>query len=163
VRLLDWWWRAANDLILKYEVEEGHVAEAVRRANTLPRAGALEALRRCVDQGIPVLIISAGFSHVIREFVRLHDPDLAASPLLEIHANHMVRSALSVTVHVAVACAEEPPSARAPCPAPAPQAAAAGLSALTAGAPAPAGRSSTGRGGCARSGIRSSSSPPRTR
>jgi len=88
--LLDWWWDAAHTVMLQHGIEEAHVALAVKRANTLPRDGALEVMRKCVDKGIPVLVVSAGFSQVIKEFVRLHDPALAASPLLEIHANHMV-------------------------------------------------------------------------
>ncbi|KAJ1480091.1 pyrimidine 5'-nucleotidase-domain-containing protein [Baffinella frigidus] len=88
--LFDDWWREANNLILRHGIEEAHVALAVQRANTLPRDGALELMRKCVERDIPVLIVSAGFTQVITEFVRQHDPALAASPLLSIHANHMV-------------------------------------------------------------------------
>eukprot|EP00287_Rhodomonas_sp_CCMP768_P006265 CAMPEP_0196724494 /NCGR_PEP_ID=MMETSP1091-20130531/6318_1 /TAXON_ID=302021 /ORGANISM="Rhodomonas sp., Strain CCMP768" /LENGTH=179 /DNA_ID=CAMNT_0042066617 /DNA_START=1 /DNA_END=540 /DNA_ORIENTATION=+ len=65
------------------------IQEAVRRANTVPRPGALELLQRCVDCKIPVLIVSAGLQPVIEEFVRQHNETLLKSPLLAIHANTM--------------------------------------------------------------------------
>ena len=89
IALAEWWWTSANDMMLKHNLTQDHVREAVQNANTSPRPGAMALLTACISQGIPVAIVSAGLSCVIEEFVRKHDASgsLLSSPLFSIHAN----------------------------------------------------------------------------
>ena len=48
------------------------IPRLVRDARMVPRAGALELLKALETAGIPVLIVSAGLSDVIEEFLRQH-------------------------------------------------------------------------------------------
>ena len=86
-----WWWTSANEMMLKHKLTRQLVVEAVKKANTLPRPGAIELLETCVRDGVPVVIVSAGLNCVIEEFLRVHDKsgNLLQSPLLSIHANQM--------------------------------------------------------------------------
>ena len=86
-----WWWTSANEMMLKHKLTRQLVVEAVQKANTLPRPGAIELLETCVREGVPVVIVSAGLNCVIEEFLRVHDKsgNLLQSPLLSIHANQM--------------------------------------------------------------------------
>merc|ERR1719183_1175921 len=49
------------------------IPRLVREAKMVPRPGALELLKRLEDLQVPVLIVSAGLSEVIEEFLRQHD------------------------------------------------------------------------------------------
>ncbi len=81
--LLDWaanpdidgveWWDRAHSLMVRYGVPKRQlIPRLVREAKMTPRPGALEMLRRLEELGIPVLIVSAGLSDVIEEFLRQH-------------------------------------------------------------------------------------------
>lgn len=89
--LTQWWWTSANEMMLKHRLTRQLVVEAVQKANTLPRPGAIELLKTCIGEGVPVVIVSAGLNCVIEEFLRVHDESgsLLQSPLLSIHANRM--------------------------------------------------------------------------
>ena len=48
------------------------IPRLVREARMVPRPGALELLKRLAELKVPVLIVSAGVSDVIEEFLRQH-------------------------------------------------------------------------------------------
>jgi len=81
--LLDWsanpeidgieWWDRAHALMVHYGAPKRQlIPRIVREARMVPRPGALELLKRLEELGIPVLIVSAGLSDVIEEFLRQH-------------------------------------------------------------------------------------------
>jgi len=81
--LLDWaanpdidgveWWDRAHSLMVKYGVPKRQlIPRLVREGKMTPRPGALELLRRLQELDIPVLIVSAGLSDVIEEWLRQH-------------------------------------------------------------------------------------------
>jgi len=81
--LLDWttnanidgvpWWDAAHELMVKHRTPpRALIPRLVRDARMVPRPGALELLKALETAGIPVLIVSAGLSDVIEEFLRQH-------------------------------------------------------------------------------------------
>ena len=82
--LLDWennpdidgveWWDEAHGLCTKHGMPPRHlIPRMVREAEMVFRPGALKLLRRLAALEIPVLIVSAGLSDVIEEFLRQHD------------------------------------------------------------------------------------------
>jgi 5'-nucleotidase len=82
--LLDWqsntaidgveWWDTAHSLMIKYGQPPRHlIPRLVREAHMNPRPGALELLTRLAKLGVPVLIVSAGLSDIIEEFLRQHN------------------------------------------------------------------------------------------
>jgi HAD superfamily hydrolase (TIGR01544 family) len=89
--LTEWWWTEANAMMLRHNLTESNVVEAIHQANTVLRPGAISFLTNCISEGIPVMIVSAGLNKVIREFLRKHDTSgtLLQSPMLTIHANEM--------------------------------------------------------------------------
>jgi len=81
--LLDWaanpdidgveWWDRAHALMVRFGVPKRQlIPRLVREAKMIPRPGALELLKRLEELDIPVLIVSAGLSDVIEEFLRQH-------------------------------------------------------------------------------------------
>ena len=58
--LTNWWWASANEMMLKNELNRAMIVEAVGKANTAPRPGAMSLLTECISEGIPVMIVSAG-------------------------------------------------------------------------------------------------------
>lgn len=81
--LLDWasntsidgveWWDRAHSFMIKHGMPPRQlIPRLVREANMKPRPGALELLKRLEALGVPVLIVSAGISDVIEEFLRQH-------------------------------------------------------------------------------------------
>lgn len=81
--LLDWeanpdidgveWWDRAHALMVQYGMPKRQlIPRLVREAKMTPRPGALELLKRLEELKIPVLIVSAGLSDVIEEFLRQH-------------------------------------------------------------------------------------------
>lgn len=81
--LLDWttnanidgveWWDAAHAIMVKHGTPPRHlIPRLVRDARMKPRPGALELLKKCETMNIPVLIVSAGVSDIIEEFLRQH-------------------------------------------------------------------------------------------
>lgn len=81
--LLDWQTNAATDGVQWWDVAHGLMVEhgqpprsliprLVRDARIKPRPGALKMLRRLAALNIPVLIVSAGVSDIIEEFLRQH-------------------------------------------------------------------------------------------
>jgi len=81
--LLDWasntaidgveWWDRAHSFMIKHGMPPRQlIPRLVREAKMTPRPGALELLKRLETLGVPVLIVSAGVSDVIEEFLRQH-------------------------------------------------------------------------------------------
>jgi len=81
--LLDWttnaaidgveWWDAAHGFMVKHGMPPRQlIPRLVREAKMLPRPGALELLKKCELLDVPVLIVSAGVTDVIEEFLRQH-------------------------------------------------------------------------------------------
>jgi len=81
--LLDWaanpdidgveWWDRAHSLMVQHGMPPRNlIPRLVREARMIPRPGALEMLKRLDELNIPVLIVSAGVSDVIEEFLRQH-------------------------------------------------------------------------------------------
>lgn len=81
--LLDWttnaaidgveWWDQAHEHMVKHGMPPRQlIPRLVREADMRPRPGALELLKKCEMLGVPVLIVSAGVSDVIEEFLRQH-------------------------------------------------------------------------------------------
>jgi len=81
--LLDWttntnidgveWWDQAHALMIKHGTPQRNIIpRLVREAKMVPRPGALEMLQHLERNGIPVLIVSAGLTDVIEEFLRQH-------------------------------------------------------------------------------------------
>jgi len=81
--LLDWttnaaidgveWWDAAHGLMIKHGTPpRAIIPRLVREAKMVPRPGALELLKRLEMLHVPVLIVSAGLTDVIEEFLRQH-------------------------------------------------------------------------------------------
>jgi len=81
--LLDWstntaidgveWWDVAHGLMIKYGMPARNIIpRLVREAKMVPRPGALELLKRLEELRVPVLIVSAGLSDVIEEYLRQH-------------------------------------------------------------------------------------------
>jgi len=81
--LLDWttnaqidgvpWWNEAHNLMLKYGMPPRPIIpRLVREAKMVPRPGALELLKSLELHDVPVLIVSAGITDVIEEFLRQH-------------------------------------------------------------------------------------------
>lgn len=81
--LLDWenntsidgveWWDKAHSLMVRYGMPKRQlIPRLVREAKMQPRPGALELLKRLEELQIPVLIVSAGLSDIIEEFLRQH-------------------------------------------------------------------------------------------
>lgn len=100
-RLARWWWTYANNLMIEHKINQNMIHSAIKKANTAPRAGALDFLQRCVDCNIPVIIVSAGLQPVIEEFLLQHNETLLRSPLLSIHANRMTFDESGVLVECA--------------------------------------------------------------
>jgi len=82
--LLDWtsnasidgveWWDTAHQLMLKHGMPpRSSLQRLVRIAKMPPRPGVLYMLQKLADMKVPVLIVSAGLSDVIEEWLRLHD------------------------------------------------------------------------------------------
>ena len=82
--LLDWtsnaaidgveWWDKAHDIMLKHGMPPRPLLQRlVRTARMPPRPGALAMLEKLAAMHVPVLIVSAGLSDVIEEWLRLHD------------------------------------------------------------------------------------------
>lgn len=81
--LLDWeqnaaidgveWWDVAHGLMIKHSMPPRHIIpRLVREARMICRPGSLELLKRCEQLNVPVLVVSAGLSDVIEEFLRQH-------------------------------------------------------------------------------------------
>jgi len=81
--LLDWstntdidgveWWDRAHSYMVKHGMPPRQlIPRLVRESKMIPRPGALDMLKRLEDLGIPCLIVSAGLSDVIEEFLRQH-------------------------------------------------------------------------------------------
>lgn len=81
--LLDWqsntaidgveWWDKAHELMLKHGQPPRHlIPRMVRESDMVARPGALKLLERFAALNVPVLIVSAGLSDVIEEFLRQH-------------------------------------------------------------------------------------------
>jgi len=81
--LLDWttnasidgveWWDTAHALMVKHGTPpRAIIPRLVREAKMVPRPGALELLKRLEILNVPVLIVSAGLTDVIEEFLRQH-------------------------------------------------------------------------------------------
>jgi len=81
--LLDWtsntqidgveWWDKAHELMIKHGTpQRAIIPRLVREAKMVPRPGALELLKHLELHNVPVLIVSAGLSDVIEEFLRQH-------------------------------------------------------------------------------------------
>ena len=82
--LLDWatnpdvdgvaWWDKAHELMIKHGQPPRHlIPRMVRETRMEPRPGALKLLARLAVLQVPLLIVSAGLSDVIEEFLRQHD------------------------------------------------------------------------------------------
>jgi len=82
--LLDWtsnasidgveWWDKAHEIMLKHGMPpRAKLQRLVPNAYMPPRPGSLEMLKKLEAMGVPVLIVSAGLSDVIEEWLRLHD------------------------------------------------------------------------------------------
>ena len=81
--LLDWttnanidgveWWDAAHGFMVQHCMPPRQlIPRMVREAKMMPRPGALELLKKLETMDVPVLIVSAGVSDVIEEFLRQH-------------------------------------------------------------------------------------------
>lgn len=81
--LLDWttnasidgveWWDRAHACMIQHGMPPRQIIpRLVREAKMNPRPGSLELLRKCEQLHIPVLIVSAGVTDVIEEFLRQH-------------------------------------------------------------------------------------------
>jgi HAD superfamily hydrolase (TIGR01544 family) len=79
--LLDWstntdidgveWWDVAHGHMIKHGMPPRQmIPRIVREARMVPRPGALELLKRLQELDVPVLIVSAGLSDIIEEFLR---------------------------------------------------------------------------------------------
>merc|ERR1719230_1628307 len=82
--LLDWttnanidgveWWDRAHEIIIKHGVPTRQILPRLVKGASMPvRPGAFELLQKLSDMHVPVLIVSAGLSDVIEEFLRQHD------------------------------------------------------------------------------------------
>ncbi|EOD25657.1 putative 5'-nucleotidase [Emiliania huxleyi CCMP1516] len=76
--LLDWQTNPLTDgahaLMVKYgQPPRSLIPRMVRQSSMVPRPGALKLLHRLALLNVPVLIVSAGLSDVIEEFLRQHD------------------------------------------------------------------------------------------
>merc|ERR1712087_246256 len=82
--LLDWstnpatdgvqWWDRAHSIMLKHGQPPRYLLPRLVRSATMhPRPGSLKLLQRLAALKVPVLIVSAGLSDVIEEFLRMHD------------------------------------------------------------------------------------------
>ena len=82
--LLDWqtnpltdgvqWWDQAHKLMVKHGTPpRALLPRLVKESGMTPRPGALKLLKRLALLDVPVLIVSAGVSDVIEEFLRQHD------------------------------------------------------------------------------------------
>jgi len=69
---VEWWDRAHSFMIKHAQPPRQLIPRLVREAKMTPRPGALELLKRLETLGVPVLIVSAGVSDVIEEFLRQH-------------------------------------------------------------------------------------------
>jgi len=81
--LLDWqsnaaidgveWWHTAHSLMVKHGMPPRNLLpRLVRQARMFPRPGLLKLLARLAALQVPLLIVSAGLSDIIEEFLRLH-------------------------------------------------------------------------------------------
>ena len=81
--LLDWttdtnidgvkWWDTAHALVVKHGMPRRNmIPRLVRDARMVPRPGVLELLAELEELNVPVLIVSAGVSDIIEEFLRQH-------------------------------------------------------------------------------------------
>ena len=81
--LLDWqsnaaidgveWWHTAHSLMVKHGMPlRNLLPRLVRQARMFPRPGLLKLLARLATLQVPLLIVSAGLSDIIEEFLRLH-------------------------------------------------------------------------------------------
>jgi len=81
--LLDWttnvaidgveWWDTAHGFMVKHGMPPRQlIPRLVREAHMEPRPGALELLKKLEVMDVPVLIVSAGVTDVIEEFLRQH-------------------------------------------------------------------------------------------
>ena len=79
--LLDWttnpdvdgveWWDKAHEIMVRHgQPSRPLIPRLVHEAKMIPRPGALELLKRLEELNVPVLIVSAGLSDVIEEFLR---------------------------------------------------------------------------------------------
>jgi len=82
--LLDWttnadidgvdWWHKAHEIIIKHGVPTRPIIpRMVRQASMPARPGAFDLLTKLADMNVPVLIVSAGLSDVIEEYLRQHN------------------------------------------------------------------------------------------
>lgn len=88
------WWEHANSVL----VAEGRgireqLPAMVRGANLSPRPGALAFLQQLADAHVPVLIVSAGYSDIIEEWLTVHRVAPVDPSLRCISANRMVFAA----------------------------------------------------------------------
>jgi len=81
--LLDWssntaidgveWWDTAHGFMVKHGMPPRPlIPRLVREARMVPRPGALELLKKLETLQVPLLIVSAGVSDIIEEFLRQH-------------------------------------------------------------------------------------------
>lgn len=82
--LLDWqsnaaidgveWWHTAHSLMVKHGMPSRSILpRLVRESKMEPRPGLLKMLAKLAALQVPLLIVSAGLSDIIEEFLRQHD------------------------------------------------------------------------------------------
>jgi hypothetical protein len=77
----DAWWGRCNDLMVEHGLTKGVIREMVAAAPCFPRAGLDELLGACATRTVPLLVVSAGLSDVIEEFLKQRCP--AYSSIIE--------------------------------------------------------------------------------
>ena len=76
----DDWWRVANQILLAHadQIKPETVSACVSAANVRVRPGASRLLRCLSNLGVPVLIVSAGYSDVVEAVLETLDVDQSA-------------------------------------------------------------------------------------
>ena len=81
------WWVRANEILLAHGApRQDALRGLVTDAEMEPRPGAAALLGRLARDGVPVLVVSAGFADVIEEWLRLHG---LASPNVRVSSNRL--------------------------------------------------------------------------
>lgn len=72
-RYMDEWFKKNMDLFFQYNLTYSILLNCVKDSKTKLRDGSKSFLKRLYDENIPVVILSAGISNVIKEFLKLND------------------------------------------------------------------------------------------
>ena len=84
------WWGRCNALMVEFGLRRHFVGQMVRDAPCFPRNGLTNFLNACRSSEVPLLIVSAGLSDVIEEFLSARCSQPLPDHLLRVSANRMV-------------------------------------------------------------------------